>query len=75
MGYRSCVIHFQGVTYACGTNGLDFSTDGGQHWAAWKQGNFLAMDVFDNEQLWITMNRNLGLLPLEPVRNAVLIKN
>ena len=75
MGYRSCVIHFQGVTFACGTNGLDFSTDGGQHWTAWKQGNFLAMDVSENEQLWITLNRNLGLLQLEPVRMAVLIKN
>jgi hypothetical protein len=54
---------------------LDFSTDGGQHWTAWKQGNFLAMDVSENEQLWITLNRNLGLLQLEPVRMAVLIKN
>ncbi|MBM3165254.1 MAG: hypothetical protein FJZ80_07325 [Bacteroidetes bacterium] len=75
MGYRSCVIHFQGVTFACGTNGLDFSTDGGQHWTAWHKGNFLSMDVSRDERLWITLNRNLGLFPLEPVRKAVLIKN
>lgn len=75
MGYRSCVIYFQGVTFACGTNGLDFSTDGGQHWTAWHEGNFLSMDVSTDERLWITLSRNLGLLPLEPVRKAVLIKN
>lgn len=72
-GYRSDVIHFQGVTYACGSNGIDFSTDHGNTWVKWLPGSFLAMDISADEKLWITTKSNLGLVVVEPVRIAVLI--
>ena len=74
-GYRSDVIHFQGVTYACGSNGIDFSTDHGNTWVKWLPGSFLAMDVSADEKLWITTKSNLGLVVVEPVRIAVLISD
>ncbi len=74
-GYRSDVIHFQGVTYACGSNGIDFSTDHGNTWVKWLSGSFLAMDISGDEKLWITTKSNLGLLVIEPVRIAVLIND
>lgn len=74
-GYRSDVIHFQGVTYACGSNGIDFSTDHGNTWVKWLPGSFLAMDISGDEKLWITTKSNLGLFVVEPVRIAVLISD
>jgi hypothetical protein len=74
-GYRSDVIHFQGVTYACGSNGIDFSTDHGNTWVKWVPGSFLAMDISADEKLWITTKSNLGLVVVEPVRIAVLISD
>jgi hypothetical protein len=74
-GYRSDVIHFQGVTYACGSNGIDFSTDHGNTWVKWLPGSFLAMDISADEKLWITTKSNLGLVVVEPVRIAVLIND
>jgi hypothetical protein len=74
-GYRSDVIHFQGVTYACGSNGIDFSTDHGNTWVKWLRGSFLAMDISADEKLWITTKSNLGLVVVEPVRIAVLISD
>ncbi|MCF8269777.1 MAG: hypothetical protein K9I25_07365 [Crocinitomicaceae bacterium] len=72
-GYRSDVIHVQGVTYACGSNGIDFSTDGGNTWVKWLTGSFISMDVSEDEKLWITTKSNLGLLVVEPVQIAVII--
>jgi hypothetical protein len=74
-GYRSDVIHFQGVTYACGSNGIDFSTDHGNTWVKWLPGAFLAMDISADEKLWITTKSNLGLVVVEPIRMAVLIND
>lgn len=74
-GYRSDVIYFQGVTYACGSNGIDFSTDLGNTWVKWLPGAFIAMDISADEKLWITTNSKLGLLMLEPVKIDVLIND
>ena len=74
-GYRSDVIHFQGVTYACGSNGIDFSTDHGNTWVKWLPGAYLAMDISSDEKLWITTKHNLGLIVVEPIRMAVLIND
>lgn len=72
-GYRSDVIHVQGVTYACGSNGIDFSVDHGNTWVKWLTGSFISMDVSGDEKLWITTKSNLGLLVVEPIQIAVLI--
>ena len=74
-GYRSDVIHFQGVTYACGSNGIDFSTDHGNTWVKWLPGAYLAMDISSDEKLWITTKHNLGLIEVEPIRMSVLIND
>lgn len=47
-GYRSCVIYAQNVFYACGTNGIDYSTDNGISWKAFAHGNFFSMCADEN---------------------------
>ena len=42
-GYRSCVYHSKGVFYACGTNGIDYSTNNGVDWKPFANGTFYAM--------------------------------
>lgn len=42
-GYRSCVIFANGVYYACGTNGIDYSKDHGQNWINLSTDNALSM--------------------------------
>lgn len=49
-GYRSCVINHNGIYYTCGTNGIDVSDNGGKDWAAFADGNYLAMTIW-NEYL------------------------
>jgi len=53
-GYRSCVIYVNGTYYACGTNGIDFSTDGGIEWTPFADGNFFSMCA-DEKHLYATM--------------------
>lgn len=45
-GYRSCVIHHNGVYYSCGTNGIDLSENGGKDWAAFADGNYIALAIW-----------------------------
>ncbi|XOV67949.1 MAG: WD40/YVTN/BNR-like repeat-containing protein [Fluviicola sp.] len=47
-GYRSCVIHHNGVYYACGQNGIDFSYNG-EVWVPFAEGKYYAMAVFQNQ--------------------------
>ena len=42
-GYRSCVYHVNGVFYACGRNGIDFSTDGGETWTPFAMGVYFSL--------------------------------
>ncbi len=43
LGYRSCVIFCEGNLYACGTTGIDISTDLGKNWESFVEGNYFAM--------------------------------
>lgn len=52
-GYRSSVIYANGVYYACGTNGIDYSSDQGQHWVNISSENALAMCT-DKKYLYIS---------------------
>jgi photosystem II stability/assembly factor-like uncharacterized protein len=52
-GYRSCVIYSQGVFYCCGTNGIDYSTDGGQNWKPFANGIYMALYA-DSQKLYAT---------------------
>jgi photosystem II stability/assembly factor-like uncharacterized protein len=52
-GYRSCVIYNNGVFYACGLNGIDYSMDKGAHWNSFADGTFMAMCT-DSKNLYAT---------------------
>jgi photosystem II stability/assembly factor-like uncharacterized protein len=43
LGYRSCVIFYEGNLYACGTTGIDISKDKGKTWEKFQEGNYFAM--------------------------------
>jgi len=53
-GYRSCVIEANGVFYACGTNGIDYSLDFGKTWIPFANGNFFSMCA-NNSKLYATI--------------------
>jgi len=55
-GYRSCVIGNSTCLYACGTNGIDVSYDGGKNWNNFDTGNFCAL-LLDEETLYATTNK------------------
>ncbi len=55
-GYRSCVIGNASVLYACGRNGIDVSTDGGNNWQVFDTGNFCAL-LLDEKTLYATTNK------------------
>ncbi|MDX2361345.1 MAG: hypothetical protein QNK23_11095 [Crocinitomicaceae bacterium] len=42
-GYRSCVYFTEGVYYACGRTGIDFSLDGGKTWTPFANGTYFSM--------------------------------
>jgi photosystem II stability/assembly factor-like uncharacterized protein len=53
-GYRSCVIRVKNNYYACGTNGIDVSKNGGKTWKKISNVNALSM-TFSNGQLYVTL--------------------
>lgn len=53
-GYRSCVTEWKGDLFACGTNGIDRSEDGGVTWGRYKDGNYIAF-VIAKGKLYVTM--------------------
>jgi hypothetical protein len=53
-GYRSCVHYANGVFYAAGTNGIDYSTDNGITWKPFANGNFFAL-CSDEKSLYATI--------------------
>lgn len=52
-GYRSCVYHVNGVFYACGRNGIDFSTNNGMDWTPFADGAYFSMGS-DGKKLYAT---------------------
>lgn len=52
-GFRSCVYYKNKVFYCCGSNGIDFSINGGITWRPLLDGNFFAM-TSDDKFLYIT---------------------
>ncbi len=45
-GYRSCVYYVNGVFYACGRNGIDFSEDGGREWIPFADGTYFTLTSY-----------------------------
>ena len=54
LGYRSCVIVVNGIAYACGTTGIDFSKDKGITWEPFAYGNYFAL-ASDGKMLYATI--------------------
>ena len=53
-GYRSCVIYTGKAYYACGTNGIDISKNGGKTWKKISNVNALSM-TYTNELLIVSL--------------------
>ena len=53
-GYQSCVTYSQGIFYACGPNGIDFSPDGGESWYPFANGYFFSLTT-SADHLFATM--------------------
>lgn len=53
-GYRSCVIHANGIFYACGPNGIDFSVTNGKNWYPFANGTFFALAA-DRTKIYATL--------------------
>lgn len=54
-GYRSCVTGTSKQLFACGSNGIDISTDGGKTWQPFDTGNYCAL-LLEKKQLYATTN-------------------
>jgi photosystem II stability/assembly factor-like uncharacterized protein len=59
-GFRSCVYLKNEIYYACGTNGIDYSKDGGQTWFNLINGNFFAI-TSDDDFLYATCPKSTVL--------------
>lgn len=59
-GYRSCVVGTKDLLFTCGTNGIDYSLDGGNTWKSFKRGNFCAL-LLDGKTLYATTNKGYCL--------------
>ena len=64
-GYRSCVIYHDGIYFSCGTNGLDYSMDGGMNWKSFKTNSFFSLSIFKNKLVATTPNSSIELFDLE----------
>lgn len=53
-GYRSCVYSKNGVFYASGRNGIDFSIDGGKNWSPFADGPFFSLTASDTHLIATT---------------------
>ncbi|MFT6502644.1 MAG: photosystem II stability/assembly factor-like uncharacterized protein [Crocinitomicaceae bacterium] len=48
-GYRSCVYFVNGVFYACGKNGIDFSMNNGKEWTAFANGAYFSLNSIEGK--------------------------
>lgn len=55
-GYRSCVVGNRQLLFACGTNGIDYSNDGGKTWKILTKGNFCTLRL-EKSYLYATTNK------------------
>lgn len=63
-GYRSCVIHKNGIFYACGTLGIDYSTDGGKTWKAFADGKYYKIVATDDKLIATVKHGKLQVFDL-----------
>jgi hypothetical protein len=63
-GYRSCVIFKNGIFYACGPNGIDYSIDKGEHWKPFMNGTYMAMCADETKLYATTQNGSFQVFEL-----------
>ena len=68
-GYRSCIITYKNMLFTCGTNGLDYSLDGGMRWTNINNQNYLSLTVFKNKLLASTSTHSIHLFDLKKFKH------
>jgi photosystem II stability/assembly factor-like uncharacterized protein len=63
-GYRSCVYCVNGVFYACGRNGIDFSFNNGKDWTPFADGAFFSMATVDGKLIATMRNGEFQMFDL-----------
>ena len=63
-GYRSCVYYTNGVFYACGRNGIDFSLNGGIDWTPFANGTFYSLTSSKGKLIASTKNGTVTFFDL-----------
>ena len=63
-GYRSCVYFVNGVYYACGRTGIDFSIDGGEEWTPFANGTYFSMTSSNGQLIATTRYGRVALFDL-----------
>ncbi len=64
IGYRSCIIANKNMLFTCGTNGLDYSLDGGMNWININNLNYLSLTIFRNKLVATTSSHSIHLFDL-----------
>jgi len=63
-GYRSCLYFVNGVFYACGRNGIDFSVNGGRDWTPFANGAYFSMTSLGDKLIATTKNGTIQIFNL-----------
>jgi len=63
-GYRSCVVYNEDIYFSCGTNGLDYSLDGGMNWKSFNKNSYFALAIYKNKLVATTPNNSIELFDL-----------
>lgn len=64
-GYRSNITEINGVLYACGTNGIDYSKNRGKTWLQFAEGNYFTLCEFDDKLAASTTEGRIQLFNLK----------
>lgn len=63
-GYRSCAYFVNGVFYACGTNGIDYSTNYGIDWKPFAAGHYFSLSSTSNQLIATSKNGSIDFFDL-----------
>lgn len=63
-GYRSCVFYKDGIFYACGRNGIDYSENNGKDWLPFADGTYFAMTSIGNKLIATEKYGRVKIFPL-----------
>ena len=63
-GYRSCVFFTKNVYYACGSNGIDFSLNGGIDWIPFSDGSFFSLTATNDKLIATTRYGTIAMFDL-----------